>query len=181
MHSPSPYSRPPSRQTGSFGSLQFNSNDHGYSSQDDGPSYNTHRRGGSLPPEEPFRGQTNSVPMPRPGDESDYSNSDDEEMGLGLSTRDFRPSDASMADYERLEALQKQNRELQRKKNEAEELLHRKVTEHEIEYAELESKLEQLKEELSATKREEKELRSKEVSSLCFDSFLPCSSSRSDP
>ena len=62
-----------------------------------------------------------------------------------------------------IEALQRANEELTKKKQEAEDALHRKIAEAEQEYADLSMALEQVRTELSATKREEKELRSKEV------------------
>ena len=87
----------------------------------------------------------------------------------------FTTSDTSLADYERIEALQKQNEELHRKMLECEELLNNKVAEHETEYAELQGVLEQLKAELTSAKREEKELRGKEVgvARFCLVYALP--------
>lgn len=166
----------------------YNPDDHGYSSPEDNNNTIHHNRRRSVQSEDHLRQSINSIPIPRGSD----SDSDDEESVLGLVTeRDLRPSNASMAEYERLEALSKQNKELQKKRMEAEELLHRKVAEHETEYAELQLALEQLREELSATKREEKELRSKEVCSpLCvcicvmltfFLSFRGATTTRSTP
>jgi hypothetical protein len=112
-------------------------------------------------------GGLNTVPLPR-----DPNDSDEEEDVLGLVTgRDIRESNASMDDFARLEALQRQNEELHKKRVEYEEILNKKIAEHEHDYAELEGVLDQMKVELSATKREEKELRAKEVC-YCVFCFL---------
>ncbi|KAG2018259.1 hypothetical protein CC2G_007702 [Coprinopsis cinerea AmutBmut pab1-1] len=163
ISSSSSFSRPPSRQhsasnSGAFASLHFGApDDHGYSSSEDAIDYSSHHRAPNPSPER-YPGDMNTVPIPR-----EEGDSDDEESVLGLvHDRDYRPSDASMADYERLEALQKVNSDLQKKCMEAEEMLHRKVAEHEQDYIDWESQLEQLRAELSAAKREEKELRAKD-------------------
>ena len=108
----------------------------------------------------------NSVPLPR-FDPDTANDSDEEDSFLGLVMgRDYRDSTASMDDIERLHALQRQNEELKRKRIESEEILHKKLSEHEADYAELQALLDTVRQELNATKREEKELRSKEVSHI---------------
>ncbi|RXW20634.1 hypothetical protein EST38_g5243 [Candolleomyces aberdarensis] len=144
------YSRPPSRQN-SFGAMHLD--DLGYISPDDN-TMTVHNKRLSLG----SSGGLNTVPLPR-----DPNDSDEEEDVLGLVTgRSIRESDASMDDFARLEALQRQNEELHKKRVEYEEVLNKKIAEHEHDYAELEGVLDQMKVELSATKREEKELRAKE-------------------
>ena len=66
---------------------------------------------------------------------------------------------------DRLDALQRANADLNRKCMEAEWTLQHKLSEHELELEELQSRLEEVRSELVHTKREEKELRSKDV---CF-------------
>ena len=108
----------------------------------------------------------NSIPLPR-FDPDTANDSDEEDSVLGLVMgRDYRDSTASMDDIERLHALQRQNEELKRKRIESEEILHKKLSEHEADYAELQALLDNVRQELNATKREEKELRSKEVSPM---------------
>ena len=85
---------------------------------------------------------------------------DTESLMLDLSTAS---STVFMGPQERLEALQRANPELSRKLMEAEQTLQNKLTEHELELEEMQVRLEEVRSELSATKREEKELRSKEV------------------
>jgi len=94
----------------------------------------------------------------------DDTESDLEESSLGLVLdRSTASSTVSMEPQERLEALQRANTELSRKLMEAEQTLQNKLTEHELELEEMQGRLEEVRSELSATKREEKELRSKEV------------------
>lgn len=104
----------------------------------------------------------NSLPMPR-GDDDDDSD-EDFETSLGLvMDRSAASSTVSMDIQERIEALQKTNAELGRKLMEAENTLQKRMTDHELELEEMELRLEEAKAELSASKREEKELRTKEV------------------
>lgn len=77
--------------------------------------------------------------------------------------RNIFNSNASMEPLERLDALQRQNAELARKCMEAERTLQNRLAEHESELEEMQGRLEEMRSELGATKREEKELRSKEV------------------
>jgi DNA repair exonuclease SbcCD ATPase subunit len=102
-----------------------------------------------------------SLPMPRSSSDSD---SDDEESALGLvMDRSAASSTVSLQPEDRVDALKRTNAELVRKLMEAEKTLQNTMSEHELELEETHSRLEELKSELSATKREEKELRSKEV------------------
>lgn len=100
--------------------------------------------------------------------------SDDEHSDEDLETasmtdtliRPHIPSDASMSTpEERLEALQRLNADLNRKLKENDRTLMARLQEREIEIGELEVRLEEMKNELQATKKEEKELRNKEVGS----------------
>jgi chromosome segregation ATPase len=72
---------------------------------------------------------------------------------------------------DRLEVLQKANAELGKKLMDAENTLQRRLTEHETELEDLQLRIDELKSELSATKKEEKELRSKEVNK-CLPFFV---------
>lgn len=71
-------------------------------------------------------------------------------------------SATSLEPMERLETLQRANGELSRKLMEAERSLQSRLADHESELEDMQSRLEEARSELSATKREEKELRSKE-------------------
>ena len=105
-----------------------------------------------------------SLPMPR-GDSSDEDSDDDFETSLGLvMDRSAASSTVSLDAQERLDALQKTNGELARKLMDAENTLSRRLNDHELELEEMQLRLEEAKSELSATKREEKELRTKEAS-----------------
>jgi hypothetical protein len=113
-----------------------------------------------------------SVRMPRSGGGSD-SDEDEQEVGLHLvMDRLHTDSTVSMEMTERLEALQRTNEELGRKRADAEMTLQKKLTEHEYELEELNQRIEELRSELAASNREEKELRAKDVClSLVFHSL----------
>lgn len=67
-----------------------------------------------------------------------------------------------------MQALIVNNDELSRKLREAEETLQRRLSDHEAELEELTNRLEEARSELGATRREEKELRTKEVCAPYF-------------
>jgi predicted RNase H-like nuclease (RuvC/YqgF family) len=116
---------------------------------------------------EAFQNSISSLPMPRTSDEDDE---DDEDEVLGLvMDRSAASSVISMEPNERLEILQKANHELSKKLIENERTLQNKLNDHELELEEMEQKLEETRAELTAAKREEKELRGKEV---CMTSRL---------
>lgn len=97
-------------------------------------------------------------------DMSDGSSDEEEDSALGLvMDRTVNASTTSLEPIERMDALQRANTELGRKLLDAEATLQRKLLEHESELEEMQSKLDEIRTELAATKREEKELRSKEV------------------
>lgn len=110
------------------------------------------------------------IPMPdlrSHGSDSDSDQEADDDQTLGLVLdRPIASSVASMMPQDRLDALQRANAELARKLMEAEKTLQNRLTEHEIELEELENRLDEAKSELMAAKREEKELRAKEVSGV---------------
>ncbi|KAF7312716.1 hypothetical protein MIND_00286400 [Mycena indigotica] len=110
-----------------------------------------------------FRQGLNSLPMPRPTE--DDSDSDDEARMDMVMDRSAASSTVSMMPQDRVEALQRVNDDLTRKLMENERTLQNKLAEHESIQEELQSKLDELSNELSAAKREEKELRIKERSS----------------
>ncbi len=111
-----------------------------------------------------FEKTVTSLPMPRMGSDSDSDDSgDDSAFGLVLD-RSAASSTASMEPMERLEALQRVNADLAKKLVEAERTLQRKLSDHESELEEMEARLEEARSELTAAKREEKELRNKERS-----------------
>ncbi|KAJ7168692.1 hypothetical protein C8R46DRAFT_1162963 [Mycena filopes] len=106
-----------------------------------------------------------SSPPPR-GSDSD-SDSDDDENVVGrdrdmVLDRSTASSTVSMMPHERVEALQRVNDDLARKLADTERSMQRKLAEQEAEFEDLQVKLEETRNELSAAKREEKELRSKE-------------------
>ncbi|KAJ7472688.1 hypothetical protein FB451DRAFT_1089576 [Mycena latifolia] len=134
-----PHSRPPSRS--------HNRAQHPDDSAEDHYDY-TLRQGLS------------SLPMPR-GSDSD-SDSDDGGGADMVLDRSAASSTVSMMPHERVEALQRVNDDLARKLADTERTFQRKLAEQEAEFEDLQLKLEETRNELSAAKREEKELRSKE-------------------
>ncbi|KAJ6578263.1 hypothetical protein B0H19DRAFT_577376 [Mycena capillaripes] len=71
-------------------------------------------------------------------------------------------STVDMVPHERVEALERLNDDLTRQLADMEHMFQRKLTEQEAEFKDLQFKLEETRSELSAAKREEKELRSKD-------------------
>ncbi|KAJ7234179.1 hypothetical protein B0H12DRAFT_1191782 [Mycena haematopus] len=104
-----------------------------------------------------------SLPMPRANDSD--SDSDDDGSNMVMD-RSAASSTVSMMPHERVEALQRVNDDLARKLQETERTMQRKLAEQEAEFDDLQIKLEETRNELSAAKREEKELRSKEIGLL---------------
>jgi chromosome segregation ATPase len=110
-----------------------------------------------------------SVPLPISHDLD--SDSDDDEEGADGETWHARAgtlSGASMDDEQRIQLLRASNDELARKLRDLEDTLQRRLAEHEDELQEMTIRLEDLKSELSSVRRDEKELRAKEVSSYLF-------------
>lgn len=143
---PMHHSRPSSRIAGRHKASKRASpyDEHGYSSPD----------------EQNFAKSVSSLPMPRSTD----SDSDSEEEVLGLvMDRSAASSTVSMEQSERLEALTKVNQELSQRAAESDRLLRRKIEEHENEIENFQVRIEELSSELSASKRDEKDLRNKEV------------------
>lgn len=100
--------------------------------------------------------------MPRADD--DDSDDSEEEVALGLvMDRSSILSTASMTADDRVELMDKVNKDLQRKVADAEATLQRKLSEHEGELEEMQSRLEESRMELMMAKKEEKELKNKEV------------------
>ena len=117
----------------------------------------------SFDDEQSFHDQISSLTMPRKGEDSD-SDSEVEDQLLGLvMDRSAASSTVSLDMEQRLDALQRLNTDLGRKLLEAERTLQNRLAEHEQELEDMQIRLEEARSELSATKREEKELRSKEV------------------
>ncbi|KAF9260219.1 hypothetical protein L218DRAFT_618337 [Marasmius fiardii PR-910] len=140
-----PPSRPASRNQGRHFVVSPTSG--GYSSPDD----TLHSPAG-------FAHSISSLPMPRHD-----SDSDEDESALGLvMERETAASTVSMEPFDRVEVLQRANDELKKKLMEAETTLQKRLEEHETELEDLTVKIEELTTELHASKKEEKELRSKE-------------------
>lgn len=98
--------------------------------------------------------------------------SDEEEVHLGLiHDRGASASTLSLLEQADHDTLQRENNELKKKLLEAESTLQNRLVEHDMELEELQAKLDEMRSELNAAKREEKELRSKEVSSICVVQF----------
>ncbi|KAF7374326.1 hypothetical protein MSAN_00316100 [Mycena sanguinolenta] len=134
---PNTRSRPPSRQQGRSDPIPTDPDEFDY----------TLRQGLS------------SLPMPRTGDSDSDS---DDDGGNMVMDRSAASSTVSMMPHERVEALQRVNDDLARKLQDTERMMQRKLAEQEAEFDDLQVKLEETRNELSAAKREEKELRSKE-------------------
>lgn len=112
-----------------------------------------------------FMDTISSLPVPRRSasdTESDSDSEDESSLGLVLD-RSATSSTVSLEPFDRVDALQKANTELSRKLIEADRALQNKLMEHDNDLEEMQARLEELKSELTATKREEKELRAKEV------------------
>jgi len=107
-----------------------------------------------------FLSSISSLPIPKRDDDSD---SDDEVQDLLVYDRSAAPSIASMDSQERVDVLNKTIDELRKKLSDTEKGLNRKVNDLELELEEAQEKLEELKAELIAARKEEKELKSKEV------------------
>ncbi|KZV67327.1 hypothetical protein PENSPDRAFT_688229 [Peniophora sp. CONT] len=111
-----------------------------------------------------FQDQVSSLPMPHA--ENGYEDEDEDVTTMGLvMDRSAKSSTISMEAEERMDVLQKANNELSKKLIESERLLQNRLNDHEAELEEMQQKLEETWAELAATKREEKELRSKDRSS----------------
>ena len=118
------------------------------------------RRGNNT---EMFVDDVSSLPLPcGPGSTDDSDSEDESSLGLVLD-RSAASSTVTLEPFERLDTLQQANTELGRKLMEAERILQVKLQEHDTDLEEMQVRLEELKSELTATKREEKELRAKEV------------------
>ena len=151
--SPSDYGRPPSRP-GSRNSR--NAFDRGYGSADD----NKTARYGY---DNSFENAVSTLAMPR----GSGSDSDEEDLiGGFIHSRSTTSSLVSMEEHERMEAMQRNNEELGRKLVEAERTLANKLEEHDLELEETHIRLEEMRNELTASNREEKELRAKDVCSV---------------
>ncbi|KAI8969509.1 hypothetical protein BD414DRAFT_525819, partial [Trametes punicea] len=166
-----PHSRARSQPQGHFASLDGTARDYYGSSPERDPDQRGMSTGLMSPPpsdasfddERPFHEQISSLPMPRRSPDDSDDDSEVEEALLGLvMDRSAASSTVSLDMQERLDALQRANTELGRKLVEAERTLQNRLAEHEQELEDMQSRLEEARSELSATKREEKELRSKE-------------------
>lgn len=116
-----------------------------------------------------FERAISMVPMPR-GSDSDPDSDEEEDPTMGLVVdRSTANSMASMMPEDRIEALRKTNQDMARKLVDAEDRLRLQMEAHETDIEQMENKLEELRSELSSTKREEKELRSKEVSTFLYN------------
>lgn len=170
-----PHSRAQSQPQSHFSNISgyhySSSDDRGYGSPDDNtepnPLYDYRGRRN----DDAFMQSVSTLPMPRGSDDSDSESEEDSSLGLVLD-RTTTSSTVSMEPMDRLDALQRANTELGRKLMDAERTLRNKLSEHELELEDMQGRLEEMRSELSATKREEKELRSKEVIVIHVHSFL---------
>ncbi|KAH7929218.1 hypothetical protein BV22DRAFT_1125979 [Leucogyrophana mollusca] len=104
-----------------------------------------------------------SLSMPRSASASDSDREDEDESALGLVLdRSAASSTASLAPLDCLDALQKANADLARKLVDAQRTLQNKLLEHDVDLDEMQGRIDELRSELTATKREGKELRGKE-------------------
>lgn len=120
-----------------------------------------------------FVDSVSQIPMPHSSD----SDSSDDEDGRGSPTsiythlvfdpehgaRSTTSSTASLLPEQRLDALSRANTELAKRLQDGERTLQRKLLEHESDLEDLQSKMEELNVELAKSKRDEKELRNKDV------------------
>ena len=152
---PRPHSRAQSLPQNSFASSYF---DHGYSSRDDNNNYTTRLS------KSQYGYDDSSAPIPR-ATTSDSDDEDEIESGLVLD-RNSNASSATLELHDRLDALQRNNEELSRKLLEAEKTLQDKLANYDMELDEAQHKLEELRSELNASNREEKDLRTKDVRNI---------------
>lgn len=153
-----PHSRAQSQPQNTFNNNLFD----GYSSPDDTVKRPGARYGYDF--NDSFGNVVSTLTMPRSGDDSD-----DDDMDAGLvHDRSIALSTVSMEVSERIEALTRTNDQLGRKVVELETTLQNKLAEHELELEETHQRLEELRSELSASNREEKELRAKDVCAIFF-------------
>jgi hypothetical protein len=104
-----------------------------------------------------------SVPIPH----GSTSDSDEDEIDAGLVLDRNDANSTTLELHDRLDALQTNNEELSRRKLlEAEKTLQDKLANYDMELDEAQHKLEELRSELSASNREEKDLRTKDVRSI---------------
>ncbi|KZV94691.1 hypothetical protein EXIGLDRAFT_672787 [Exidia glandulosa HHB12029] len=106
----------------------------------------------------------NDTPRRRTLSEADryYDEEEDDALGLVHAPPSHRPSNASLAPQDRVDALARENAELMRRLNESERHMQTQIAEQEAEFETLESRLSEAQHELQHVKREEKELRHKE-------------------
>jgi len=154
-----PHSRAQSQPQNSFSSSHL---DHGYSSPDD--SNYTMRRPRSQYGYNYNDSFESNVPMPRASN-SDSDDEDEIDADLVLD-RNNASSTISLELHDRLDALQRNNEELSRKLLEAEKTLQDKLANYDVELDDAQHKLEELRIELSASNREEKDLRTKDVRNI---------------
>ena len=109
-----------------------------------------------------------SAPIPR-ASTSDSDDEDEIDAGLVLDRNDA--SSTTLELHDRLDALQRNNEELSRKLLEAEKTLQDKLANYDMELDEAQHKLEELRSELSASNREEKDLRARDVRSIHLSNF----------
>ena len=159
-----PHSRAQSQPQNSFSSSYF---DHGYSSPDD--SNHTVKRPKSHYGYDYNDSFQSSVPKPRASsaDSDDEDDEDEIEADLVLDRSNLN-STISLELHDRLDALQRNNEELSRKLLEAENTLQDKLANYDVELDEAQHKLEELRVELTASNREEKDLRTKDVRHFCL-------------
>ena len=158
-----PHSRAQSQPQNSFSSSYF---DQGYSSPDDSNNYTMRRSRSQYGYDDSF---DLSVPIPR-ATTSDSDDEDEIDAGLVLD-RNNAGSTISLELHDRLDALQRNNEELSRKLLEAEKTLQDKLANYDMELDEAQHKLEELRSELSASNREEKDLRTKDVRGISLSDF----------
>ncbi|KAL1949543.1 hypothetical protein VTO73DRAFT_8424 [Trametes versicolor] len=167
-----PHSRAQSQPQGHFSSLDNAANDYYGSSPEREYGQRDTSSGLMSPPpsdasfddERHFSEQISSLPLPRhSADDSDDDSDEIEEALLGLvMDRSAASSTVSLDMQGRLDALQRMNTDLGRKLLEAERTLQNRLADHEQELEDMQMRLEESRSELSATKREEKDLRGKE-------------------
>ncbi|PBL03350.1 hypothetical protein ARMGADRAFT_910387, partial [Armillaria gallica] len=105
-----------------------------------------------------FITSVSSLPMPHSPSDSEE---DDSELGLVME-RQTTSSTASLEPFERVDAMQKQIAELMRRLTETDRALQKRISEHDSEVEEMSTRIDELRSELNASKRDEKDLRSKE-------------------
>lgn len=153
---------------------QFSSVNYGYSSpgqlfDNNSPPGRDRLHNGASYDDDSFERSLNSISMPKLDPDSDGEG--DPTLGLIMPNRSAASSMASLASQELLDSARKETEELRRRLTEQDRSYQLSLADSENTIVSLENTIEEYRSELSGMRREEKELRSKEVYSFPIYDF----------